>query len=640
MGKTIRNIFLIICAAIIIVSFAAVSAHSENELTIYVESPSGASATVTLPETATAGELKTAISSTEAFKGIVFSDDAYRLYCGDASLSDRLFEDETKTLIDCGLESGDTVHVEKYIWDATDEPLQLFGLTITGGRGGLEHYGGGYDAVDYYWSYHFKYITIKTDTPVTISGTGEQNANILINHDDSHVTFDNLTLTCDDSSCVTVNPDYGLNLTIKGSNALHTSKEPAIVINQGGGWLRISAHNSSDTLHAVTTENHMAAIGIESTSTVFFNTPISVDIDGGIVVANGGANAPAVLAHSIGVSGGTLIANGGSGSSCGIYAYDCEEKAPNLAITGGAVKTSAIETNDPTPVTENTVIFENGNGRVIGNAGLNADLTVESGETLTIPGTDETDLFIEPGVTLYNAAGGIIDNKKGTLSNNGTIYNEGTINTICVDETEYINENEGIVNYRHIGFDHEIADVVYLKKGATCKEKAVYYKSCICGTSTKGIDEDAVFTAGDLAEHQWDDGVVTRKPTLFRDGVMTYTCDICHVTKEESIPKLTVDKEETEEPATPETPDAEDDNKTTEVIVKPSTSNAEADRSEDRRADRSEDRRADRSEYKSENPDTPTAPDTGDQKSIAVWISLVLACGYLLVSLRKFSLGE
>ena len=105
-------------------------------------------------------------------------------------------------------------------------------------------------------------------------------------------------------------------------------------------------------------------------------------------------------------------------------------------------------------------------------------------------------------------------------------------------------------------FDREIADPQYLVSEATCTAKAVYYKSCVCGeTGTE------TFEYGDLAEHtlvtnhdadghwqectvclqkfnesahEWDGGVVTKKPTLTTEGEKTYTC-ACSETKVEKL---------------------------------------------------------------------------------------------------------
>ena len=106
-------------------------------------------------------------------------------------------------------------------------------------------------------------------------------------------------------------------------------------------------------------------------------------------------------------------------------------------------------------------------------------------------------------------------------------------------------------------FDQEVADQKYLVSEATCTAQAVYYKSCVCGeTGTE------TFEYGDLAEHtfvtdhdadghwqecticlqkfnesahEWDGGVVTKKPTLTMEGEKTYTC-ACGETKVEKLP--------------------------------------------------------------------------------------------------------
>ena len=40
------------------------------------------------------------------------------------------------------------------------------------------------------------------------------------------------------------------------------------------------------------------------------------------------------------------------------------------------------------------------------------------------------------------------------------------------------------------------------------------------------------------AEHKWDDGVVTTEPTCTEDGVKTYTCEKCDLTREEALPAI------------------------------------------------------------------------------------------------------
>ena len=53
-------------------------------------------------------------------------------------------------------------------------------------------------------------------------------------------------------------------------------------------------------------------------------------------------------------------------------------------------------------------------------------------------------------------------------------------------------------------FTAEIAEAKYLKSGATCTEKAVYYKSCAaCGLSSAGTASEATFEAGNVLGHDW-----------------------------------------------------------------------------------------------------------------------------------------
>ena len=53
-------------------------------------------------------------------------------------------------------------------------------------------------------------------------------------------------------------------------------------------------------------------------------------------------------------------------------------------------------------------------------------------------------------------------------------------------------------------FTAETAEEQYLKSAATCTEKAVYYKSCaVCGTSSKGTADEAIFTSGKPLGHDW-----------------------------------------------------------------------------------------------------------------------------------------
>lgn len=44
-------------------------------------------------------------------------------------------------------------------------------------------------------------------------------------------------------------------------------------------------------------------------------------------------------------------------------------------------------------------------------------------------------------------------------------------------------------------------------------------------------------------DHVFDNGRVTTQPTIFNEGIMTYTCNRCHYQYNEPIPRLIVDEE-------------------------------------------------------------------------------------------------
>ena len=80
-------------------------------------------------------------------------------------------------------------------------------------------------------------------------------------------------------------------------------------------------------------------------------------------------------------------------------------------------------------------------------------------------------------------------------------------------------------------FTAEIAEAKYLKSGATCTEKAVYYKSCAaCGLSSAGTASEATFEAGNVLGHDWNawasNGNDTHTRVCKRDGSHTET-DSC-----------------------------------------------------------------------------------------------------------------
>lgn len=323
--KRFLSLFLALLMIIGMIPLGTLTAFAEDDITVYIKSPSGQSAEFSLPSSTTIGTVKEKIASEFS----VSFEDTYRIYCSEVGFPNYKLEDESKTLADYNFRSGYTIHVEKDTWTSTsDQPIKIFGLTITGGTGSQEPYGS-YTSVDYYWNYYYKTITIREDTPITISGTAEDGANIIVNNGGwNYLTLDNVTMNETGGACITLNPESWLNLTLIGTNLLTTTPKtengvvkasPAISLNNDNTYLWINKA-STGYLTATTTCDDMPGIGTcKATDTVY-----GIVIQGGNVTANGGKNAPGVRSNYLSLSGGTLASNGGDGASAGILVHDTD----------------------------------------------------------------------------------------------------------------------------------------------------------------------------------------------------------------------------------------------------------------------------------------------------------------------------
>ena len=120
---------------------------------------------------------------------------------------------------------------------------------------------------------------------------------------------------------------------------------------------------------------------------------------------------------SLTVSGGSLTAQGDSGLSGIRYIFQANATTPSISLTVQnnawvkampGIDTAQSMASKPTTQGDG-IVFDGTEGTVYGNVTLQDDLTIDQGETLTIP----------QGSTL---------NTNGNLTNNGTIVNKGTLN--------------------------------------------------------------------------------------------------------------------------------------------------------------------------------------------------------------------
>jgi hypothetical protein len=71
-----------------------------------------------------------------------------------------------------------------------------------------------------------------------------------------------------------------------------------------------------------------------------------------------------------------------------------------------------------------------------------------------------------------------------------------------------------------------------------CGENNHSYEGAVTTAPTCTEKGEKTFESGDLADHEWNSGVVTKEATESETGVKTYTCTECSETKTETIQKL------------------------------------------------------------------------------------------------------
>ena len=293
-------------------------AENIEYVTLNLESPRGLKDIIKINIDATVADLKATVAEK---CNVTFDENSeYRLFGEDLQYPNSSLSDDTKVLREIGFTDNQTIHLEKSTnWDASgDEPIKIFGLTITSGKGSQEPYGD-YNNVDYYWNYYHKTITMKSTKAITISGTGEHNTNIIIKKagDSSYtnLTISDLVLTNDDGACINVQGNSWVKLTVKGNNILTSTGEnapytsnqyPALTLTNSGAYLKIMKA-SDGTLTATTNIAGQPGIGTyDNTSSVW-----GVEINGGTIIANGGEGAAGIRAQAVCIYGGNVTANGG-----------------------------------------------------------------------------------------------------------------------------------------------------------------------------------------------------------------------------------------------------------------------------------------------------------------------------------------
>lgn len=342
---------------------------------------------------------------------------------------------------------------------------------------------------DYTYDSEERVLSILTDTPLTIGCNAidhtmsiSSNANITLRgySVDSGTTKTNIVI--EDGKVV--------NLTLSGTNKIYAHQDYQVIpmITMGNtSELHIKGEGSLDIWG--TSNYHGGGDCIKGGN---------LYVESGSLAFSCGDNRQGQ--PGAGISGNTLYVSGGS------IAFNGTDKNihSDIVFSGGSITSDTFTVADG-QIT--TLSLKDGN-----------DLTLNTDPDLTLAqnGTVAEGSKITFGSnTFLNVGSGVSLDYKGTTIESGkkltscpysggddvTVLHNFTV--LRFNETQHWYECEDCdipdIKSNHSYTETKVADE-FLKSPATTTSKAVYYKSCICGASSKGTSDEETFEDGDLVK--------------------------------------------------------------------------------------------------------------------------------------------
>ena len=205
--------------------------------------------------------------------------------------------------------------------------------------------------------------------------------------------------------------DASLTITGENNGSLEVSgSNHGIFVKSGTGNASVTIENASVDAKTTQTNSGNAGVYVMSSLTATKSPNISLSVDGGSLAASGTGN-----------SDGILFYVGQSQATGATTSLTVSENAIVDARNGG-ISASRITVTLPTPTptgnNSSGIVFDDKNGTVYGNVTLDESLTINQGETLTVPDGSKLDCnnnLTNKGTIL--ASGGTLE---GTLSNGTT----------------------------------------------------------------------------------------------------------------------------------------------------------------------------------------------------------------------------
>jgi hypothetical protein len=224
------------------------------------------------------------------------------------------------------------------------------------------------------------------------------------------------------------NSSYGTDasLTIRsdGNNSLDVSGSTyGINVKSGSGNASLTIENASVDAKTTSTYSGYAGVNVQSSAKATSSLKLSLTVKGGSLTANGGTSRDGILFY--------------------VGSPNATDATTSLTVSGNAIvdaKTGGISASDPngdisnqikvsSDGTNGGIVFDGTEGTVYGEVTLQDELTIGSGETLTIPEGSKLDC----NGNLTNS-GTILVESGGTLSG-GTALTTPTITTDPTGQT-------------------------------------------------------------------------------------------------------------------------------------------------------------------------------------------------------------
>lgn len=322
--------------------------------------------------------------------------------------------------------------------------------------------------------------------------------------------------------------DASLTITSENNGSLQVSgSNHGIYVKSGTGNASLNIKNVAVT--SSTDGEYAAGVYVMSSNYATNSPNISLSVDGGSLTASG-----------TGSSDGIWFYVGSSQATGATTSLTVSENAIVDARNGGISALKISETlPTPTPTGDNRsgIVFDGSTGTVYGNVALDESLTINQGETLTVPDgsslncngnlTNNGTIIVEKGGNLTGDPGGTVISAPtiGTQPASQSVTEGGTATfTVVTSGTEPLSyqwqqSTDSGQSWTDIG---GATDATYTTEATTTSMNGYQYR-CVVSNSAGSITSDAVSLTVNEHVHTWGNPVWSWS----EDGktcTVTFTC--------------------------------------------------------------------------------------------------------------------